>query len=70
MNMAEITKYMKISEIENYPKIVEKLAEKNMFCLGCGLASSETLEQGAIVHELNPDDLVKELNEILEKTKR
>lgn len=67
MDMVEITKHMKISEIENYSKAVEKLAEKGMFCLGCDLATSETLEQGAKVHGLNPDELVKELNEILEK---
>ena len=67
MKMTKITKYMKIAEIENYSKAVEKLAEKGMFCLGCGLATNETLEKGAIVHGLNPDELVKELNEILEK---
>jgi len=65
--MTKITKHMKIAEIENYSKAVEKLAEKGMFCLGCPLATSETLEKGAIIHGLNPDELVKELNEILEK---
>lgn len=67
--MKKITKNMKISEIENYPKVIEKLAKKGMFCLGCPLAINETLEQGAIVHGINPNKLVKELNKVLQKEK-
>ena len=70
MDMVEITKHMKISEIENYSKAVEKLAEKGMFCLGCDLAASETLEQGAIAHGLNIDELVNELNLQIKKKKK
>jgi hybrid cluster-associated redox disulfide protein len=34
-----------------------------MHCLGCVIAQGETLEQAAEVHGLNPDELIKELNE-------
>jgi hybrid cluster-associated redox disulfide protein len=55
--------------IEKYPKASEILKEKGMHCFGCAMASTETLEQGAIMHGLNPDKLVKELNRKLNKIK-
>ena len=38
------------------------LFEKGMHCIGCGMAGFETLEQGALVHGIDVDELVKELN--------
>jgi hybrid cluster-associated redox disulfide protein len=52
-----------------YPKLVNVLLEKGMHCIGCHMASFETIEQGAIAHGLNPDALVKELNSKLNKKK-
>ena len=58
-----ITKDMSFAEImEKHPDAAMMLIEKGMHCMGCGMAAYETLEQGAIVHGLNPDKLVKELN--------
>jgi hybrid cluster-associated redox disulfide protein len=39
-----------------------KLAEKGMFCCGCPMAMTETIEEGAEAHGLNPDKLINELN--------
>jgi len=70
----KITKEMTFEElIHFYPKLAEELAEKGLACVGCPAAAIETLEQGALVHGLNPNKLVAELNkkaEKLEKIKR
>lgn len=58
-----ITKNMTFAEIMNIDrKAGYKLAERGMFCGGCPMAMMETLEQGAMAHGMNPDELVKELN--------
>ena len=44
-----------------------KLAEQGLFCGGCPMAQLETLEQGAMAHGLDPDELVKELNKSVKK---
>lgn len=62
-----IDKTMTFAEImQKNPEAAEILMNKGMHCIGCHMAMHETLEQGAIMHGLNPDKLVKELN----KTKR
>jgi hybrid cluster-associated redox disulfide protein len=50
------------------PKIAEILMKKGMHCIGCSMAMYETLEQGAIMHGINPDKLVDELNKKIKKT--
>jgi len=58
-----INKKMSFGEIMNrYPEVAEILMKKGMHCLGCGMAMYETLEQGAIMHGINPDKLVEEIN--------
>jgi hybrid cluster-associated redox disulfide protein len=59
----EINKKMTFAEIINKnPGAVEILMARGLHCVGCGMAFQETLEQGAIMHGINPDKLVKELN--------
>jgi hybrid cluster-associated redox disulfide protein len=59
----KITKKMTFNEIlQKNPESVMILLEKGMHCIGCGMAGFETLEQGALAHGINPDELVKELN--------
>ena len=48
--------------IEKNPDAIMILFEKGMHCIGCGMAGFETLEQGALVHGIDVDELVKELN--------
>ena len=37
-----------------------------MHCLGCPSASGESLEQAALVHGVEPDELVQKINDFLE----
>ncbi|MCR5396777.1 MAG: DUF1858 domain-containing protein [Lachnospiraceae bacterium] len=37
-----------------------------MHCLGCPASQMESLEEAAMVHGINPDDLVDEINNFLE----
>ena len=60
-----LNKEMTIAEaIKLKPQIAELLMGKGMHCLGCVIAQGETLERAAEVHGLNPDELIKELNDI------
>ncbi len=64
----KITKDMVIGEIvEKYPDTAEILLKHGLSCLGCMMAMMETLEQGAKSHGIDLDNLLKELNESLEK---
>ena len=38
-----------------------------MHCLGCPASQMETIEEAAMVHGLNPQDLVDEINKFLAK---
>jgi hybrid cluster-associated redox disulfide protein len=48
--------------IESNPDAARKLAERGMFCGGCPMAMMETVEQGAMAHGVDVDDLMSELN--------
>ena len=64
----KISKSMTFQEImEKHPELAETLFQKGMHCIGCPAAMQETLEQGSLVHGLNPDKIEKELNEKLKK---
>jgi len=59
----EIKKSMTFKEIlKKYPDADKLLMGKGMHCIGCPMAQQETLEQGAIMHGLDPDKLIKEMN--------
>lgn len=63
--MAEITKDTTIGEalIIN-PDIAPVLMEIGMHCLGCPSAQGETLEEAAMVHGLDADELMKKIAEV------
>ncbi|MBQ6128393.1 MAG: DUF1858 domain-containing protein [Lachnospiraceae bacterium] len=55
----EITKDMTIGEIlVNKPEVAPILMEMGMHCLGCPASHGESLEQAAMVHGMNIDDLM------------
>ena len=55
----EITKDMTIGEIiVNKPEVAPILMEAGMHCLGCPSAQGESLEEAAMVHGMNIDDLM------------
>ena len=64
-----ITKDMLIGQLaEEYPALVDVLIEDYGFhCIGCGMSSVETLEQGAAVHGMTNKEIktmVDNLNEL------
>lgn len=53
----------KIGEIiENAPEKAEILLQAGMHCLGCPASQEETLEEACMVHGIDVDELVEELN--------
>jgi len=61
--MAEITKDMLIGEIlDAHPALAPFFMEMGMHCLGCPASRGETLEQAAMVHGVDPDELAQKLN--------
>lgn len=64
----KITKKITFAElIEKYPESIEVLFEKGMHCIGCAMSAQETLEQGCLIHGLNPDEIIKKINKKLKK---
>ena len=62
--MAEITKEMTIGEIlRTKPEAAEVLLNAGMHCLGCPSAQGESLEEAAMVHGMNIDDLMSKINQ-------
>jgi len=60
--MATITKDMTIAQaISLDESIIPVLLEIGMHCLGCPSAQAETLEEAAMVHGLDPDDLMERI---------
>lgn len=66
--MAKISKDMIISDIIQIDaNLVPILLNAGMHCIGCPSAQGESLEEAALVHGLDPDKLVDNLNGFLEK---
>ena len=40
--------------------------EIGMHCLGCAMASGETLEQACLAHDVDPDEFLEQLRTYLE----
>ncbi len=63
--MAKVTKDMTIGEIlRAKPEVAPVLMAAGMHCLGCPSAQGETLEEAAMVHGMNIDDLMKKIDEL------
>ena len=50
--------------IKENPNAVGILMSFGMGCVGCPSAQAETLEEAAIVHGINLDDLIEAINNI------
>lgn len=60
--MAGITKDMTIGEIlRSNPDVAPVLMNAGMHCLGCPSAQGETLEEAAMVHGIDIEALMKEI---------
>jgi len=66
-----VTKDINFSKLmEKYPQAVEVLMNEGMHCIGCSASAFETIEQGALMHGLDPDKLVEKINKKLSRGKK
>ncbi|MBO4996457.1 MAG: DUF1858 domain-containing protein [Lachnospira sp.] len=66
--MVEITKDMIIGDIlAVHPGNAAILMASGMGCVGCPSAQGESLEEAAMVHGLEVEDLVKSLNDFVQQ---
>lgn len=64
--MAKITKDMTIAEaISINQDIIPILLDIGMHCLGCPASQAETLEEAAMVHGLEPEDLMARIEAVV-----
>ena len=62
----EITRETLIGEVvENCPEAMPVFQEIGMHCMGCALASGETVEQACAAHGVDPDEFLMYLNQYL-----
>lgn len=65
----KITKEMTFGElIKKFPRTAPILASYGLHCIGCHIATVETIEQGAMAHGLNQgqiEKMVTEMNQML-----
>ena len=65
--MAKVTKDTMIGELlQINADIAPLLLGIGMHCLGCPSSQMETIAEAAMVHGINPDDLVDDINNFLE----
>ena len=66
--MAKVTKDTMIGELLQIDaNIAPMLLNIGMHCLGCPSSQMETIEEAALVHGIDPDDLVEDINGFLEQ---
>lgn len=53
----------------NIEAMADVLAQMGMHCLGCMLSHGETIEQAAMVHGIDPDEMLAALNEAAQTPK-
>ena len=64
--MKEINQDTTIAQaIEMDEKVIEVLQGIGMHCMGCAMASGETLGQAAKAHGQNPDELIKKIRDAI-----
>lgn len=63
----EITRETVIGEIvESCPEAMPAFMEIGMHCIGCAMASGETVEQACAAHGVDPDEFLEYLKKYLE----
>lgn len=64
--MARVTKDTMIGELlQINADVAPLLLSIGMHCLGCPSSQMETIAEAAMVHGINPDDLVEDINNFL-----
>ena len=65
--MAQVTKDMLIGQLLQLdPNMAGVLMASGMHCVGCPSSAGETLEEAAMVHGIDPDMLVEEIQNYLQ----
>ena len=65
--MARVTKDTMIGDLLQIDQnVAPLLLNIGMHCLGCPSSQMETIEQAAMVHGRDPDDLVVEINTFID----
>ena len=65
--MAKVTKDTMIVELlQINADVAPLLLNIGMHCLGCPSSQMETIEEAAMVHGIDPDGLVTDINDFLE----
>lgn len=65
--MAKITSDMLLADVleqGDQEKLTDVLLSFGMHCIGCALAHGETVEEAAMVHGIDLDELLQELNKV------
>ena len=63
----ELTRYTVIGDlVANFPAAMLVFQEIGMHCLGCAMASGETVEQACAAHGVDPDEFLDYLKKYLE----
>ena len=68
--MARVTKDTTIGEVIQIDAgVIPILMGAGMHCVGCPSSAGETLEEAAMVHGINPDELLVNINKYFENKK-
>lgn len=66
MKIMDINRDSVVSDVlAAFPEAMPKFQEIGMHCLGCALATSESLEQACAAHGFDPDEFIVELKAYL-----
>lgn len=61
-----ITREMPIGDVvRQHPETIEVFSRHGLHCIGCAIASFESIEEGAMVHGIDIEALVTDLNAII-----
>lgn len=56
-----------LEAVQQYPVIAQIFQRYGLGCIGCMVASGETLGEGISAHGLNADIVISEINDIITK---
>lgn len=69
--MKQITKDTIVGDILDIaPETAPAFLNIGMHCLGCPASRGETLEQACMVHGVNPEDLLNEVNQMINEKQK
>jgi len=51
--------------VKSHPETLEVFSKHGLHCIGCAVAAFESIEEGAMVHGIDIDALISDLNKAL-----